>query len=825
MRDSEDQNSPFFYGLSDWLYRLTVAVALLLIAFDARADACFTLYAQSGARPGTKTCELDVVSRTPGGMANYACINDLARIQQWCNAIESDPEPENNCPVADPVFPGSGAVTLSATDFASGDDVPLLFTRTYRSKPLAKNLNAMGTAWFHNWQRHLVLASANIGNSSKILAYRENGEPVTFNWTGDAWRTKSFTGLTLEKSDSGWTLTNQINDRAESYSAEGVLLSETTRSGFARTLTYDSTGLLTTITQHAAGTSSYYDLSLRLDYDGQRRLLRLNDPMAGMTQYGYDANSNLVSVTWPDGNTRRYMYDDPRFKNALTGEIDEAGTRIATWEYDALGRASTVSHPDTTRNVRLVYGHGSTSVTDSRGTTTLNFSSIGGKLRETGSNSVGGSGDLKWDESGRLLKRSYASGNVIEYSYDDFGRPIRMAVRSTTGTAVTSIRYADAISLHPSMIASPRMLLSLVYDRRGNVTGISETPTTDISGENGFNALKGEGVSRAYGRAYDQFNRLISARVYEDGRETGAFNFEYHYDGNIFSVKRLGENGAASRLIGRRDNIHRIDSGINQNRLFVVGYDQRGRPNTLSIKEEASPINGGVKRSVILRYQYSPDGQIVSRTGKLYSTTLGHSRPLSSDEMDRWVASLEANDPSISPPIIDWRLGLVPFESAPDAIKPICVECFLNPALSWGWVAASNQDDPFTIVGLAGAIRGALQGIAQQCSPTQLTNDQLIAAATRSYNHTGLSTLSRAWGKHSERNGKVNKYYPRLTGNIAQKNAFTEKWARDLLENPTTTRKELGRGGIEYRAPNGTGMRFERDGSFNTVLDPTWEKY
>ncbi|WP_281349632.1 DUF6531 domain-containing protein [Paraburkholderia bonniea] len=190
------------------------------------------------------------------------------------------------------MYPGSGAVTLTEADFVSGDDLPLYFTRTYRSKPRASNASAMGPAWFHSWQRHLDLTNANHSRTAKVLAYRENGEPITFNWNAGAWRTPGFTGLALTRngSESGnaneaaWTLTNLQTDTTESYSAQGVLLTESTRTGFVRTLSYDSSGLLSTITQHAIGTDARKDITLRLDYDDKRRLSRLNDPLGRLTQ-------------------------------------------------------------------------------------------------------------------------------------------------------------------------------------------------------------------------------------------------------------------------------------------------------------------------------------------------------------------------------------------------------------------------------------------------------------------------------------------------------------------------------------------------------------
>ncbi|WP_246184193.1 hypothetical protein [Paraburkholderia bonniea] len=63
--------------------RLLAIFILLMVSFGANAgDDCSALYAQSGAMPGSPTCQLNVVSNTPGGLGNYACLNDLALIRE-----------------------------------------------------------------------------------------------------------------------------------------------------------------------------------------------------------------------------------------------------------------------------------------------------------------------------------------------------------------------------------------------------------------------------------------------------------------------------------------------------------------------------------------------------------------------------------------------------------------------------------------------------------------------------------------------------------------------------------------------------------------------
>jgi hypothetical protein len=114
-----------FCRLAGKLIRITAACVLLLMASTARAESCWTLYGESGASPGSPSCRLDVASNTPGGMGSYGCRNDLALIDAWC-ATPTDPD--DSCPVADPVYPANGKVTMTEGDFRSGDGMPFTFT-------------------------------------------------------------------------------------------------------------------------------------------------------------------------------------------------------------------------------------------------------------------------------------------------------------------------------------------------------------------------------------------------------------------------------------------------------------------------------------------------------------------------------------------------------------------------------------------------------------------------------------------------------------------------------------------------------------------------
>ncbi|CAB3752785.1 DUF6531 domain-containing protein [Paraburkholderia solisilvae] len=664
---------------------LLLLLTALLFAFNAHAESgdaiCYSLYAKSRGIPGTKGCSISVAGGTPVGMGTYFCTANLDRIDRYCNAPEPV-APEASCPVADPVYPGTGVNTLGEVDFVSGGDTPMAFRRTYRSAPHLHPDANVGAGWFHNWQRQLDLANARAG-SAQVIAWREDGEPVTFRKTNSVWRAVGTAALALRDDTAGWTLTDLTTDTAESYSNQGVLLTVTTHDGHVTTLTYSdastpsniapAAGLLITVTEHAADTSTYVDLVLRFAYDAKYRITQMTDPTGAITRYGYDAQNNLVSVTWPDGYVRRYLFEDARFWSAMTGVIDETGSRVATWTYDAKGRAIAASHPDTTRNVQFAYGTNSTTVTDSRRATTLNFSSVAGMQRPVGSSSPSGNATSTWDAGGNLLTDTAADGSSTEYSYDDIGRPVRVARRGATGLSITSVRYADATSLHPALIAMPRMMRGFAYDDRGNLIGLSELTTDDATGASGFGA-KSTGEQRTYGFTYDGRNRPKSTVTMVNGQKVEDINQTYDGSAN----RRVAISYVTGRAVGvlLRDAAHRplelTDNGMN---AYVV-YDVRGRVTRFTYVEDAAPANGNRSRTLTVDYGYSPDGRVVSRTGTVKPEG-GSAAAIGSEEIDEWLDNYESGIAPAGPPVGFVRsLRTLLFAQEP-GLEPVCVECFV----------------------------------------------------------------------------------------------------------------------------------------------------
>ena len=178
--------------------------------------------------------------------------------------------------------------------------------------------------------------------------------------------------------------------------------------------------------------SNAFGSHVLLKYDDYFRIKTVADPAGGIITYGYDAKGNLVSVTYPDGRSKTYHYNEPEhtsgadLPHALTGITDENGDRFATYQYQADGKAISTGHAGNADLHTLVYNpDGSTTVTDPLGTArTHGFTTILGVVKSTGQSQPGGSGcgaassATTYDANGNVASRADFNGHTTCYAYD-----------------------------------------------------------------------------------------------------------------------------------------------------------------------------------------------------------------------------------------------------------------------------------------------------------------------------------------------------------------------------------------------------------------------
>nr|WP_314545061.1 DUF637 domain-containing protein [uncultured Pseudomonas sp.] len=139
---------------------------------------------------------------------------------------------------------------------------------------------------------------------------------------------------------------------------------------------------------------------------------------------------------------------------------------------------------------------------------------------------------------------------------------------------------------------------------------------------------------------------------------------------------------------------------------------------------------------------------------------------------------------------------------------------------AWGYFMAGE----LTGAGLAAVLGRLVMGGAKGL-PSALQNfggrtfDDLSAAASNPINKEGLTEAARALTKHAS-GQRATGTFPKLTGGIEKQNATALGIIDDVLKNSNSTFSNLSRGGLEVRAPDGRGLRYNNDGSFSGFLDP-----
>jgi YD repeat-containing protein len=408
-------------------------------------------------------------------------------------------------------------------------------------------------------------------------------------------------------------------------------------------------------------------MSISLTYDNNGRVLSVVTPSGDSVYYAYDSKGNLVSLTEPDGYVRQYLYEDLRFPNALTGVKDESGSRTATWAYDVGGRAVSVTHPDTRRNTSLSYGRGTTTLSDVSGKSAYSFDVLD-TLRPRSITTPAGTVSRTWDAAGNLQQKQTPDGNT-QYTWDGANRPTKAIATVAGKKTVTTIEYNDANSLRPHLVATPGKIRAFVYDSAGNVTGYAERETTDLTGEQGMQAV-GTGNQWTVGARYDSANRLLSATIVRNGSKFEDWTYTYDIRGNIETAQDA-VSGWSMRTLARNAANRATQIAGNSGQASIT-YDVRGRVKSFQYSEPASSANGGLSRVLAVDYGYAANGTVASRSAKV-STNGAWWQPVSDAELDVWLTNWVLGNDPVSPPA-----NLTGIQSGTDTFVPkLCVECYM----------------------------------------------------------------------------------------------------------------------------------------------------
>ncbi|MCU7921043.1 MAG: hypothetical protein KZQ95_22190 [Candidatus Thiodiazotropha sp. (ex Epidulcina cf. delphinae)] len=260
-----------------------------------------------------------------------------------------------------------------------------------------------------------------------LTVLQANGRGETWKSLNGVWQGDPDTQLTLEANGAGFKLTNP-DASIEYYDPSGRLLRDTDSQGLVTHYAYDANGRLTDVT-------GPFGRKLNVSYNVNGQIGTISTP-DGDLQYGYDTRTNLTSVTYPDGGSKIYHYEDPNFPHRLTGISDENNIRYATWAYDASGKVISSAHAGGVDKVELVYHtDGSTTVTDAlNAQRTYTFETLHGVRKVT---TVSGDRCVTCG-SGHMQSRAYDANGFLS-GYTDWAGNETSLVNDSRGRVQTRI--------------------------------------------------------------------------------------------------------------------------------------------------------------------------------------------------------------------------------------------------------------------------------------------------------------------------------------------------------------------------------------------------
>ena len=405
----------------------------------------------------------------------------------------------------------AGNEVIRETDYTEFGENTYSFSRTYNSNPIV-TYDGQG-----QWRN--LLSRSIKPNYATMVAYRAGGKAFVYNAVGTTWVTDNDINDKLEEIKNtsgirtGWKYTSSVDDNVETYDASGKLLTITNRAGLTQTISYDSNN-------RAVSISDPLSRNLYFLYNDFSRIAQMTNPAGGIYSYSYNINGSLNAVTFPDGVTKTYLYgylsseqvnvsstpnSNIDYADALTGVIDENGSRYATYRYDAAGRAYDEElAPDLGLQTNQKIGHNNltynpgiaTIVKDPLGSSrTYNFTNILGVVKSTGQTQPAGSGcaasaaALTYDANGNVASRTDFNGNMTTYTYD-LSRNLETSRTEglTSAGATTGATRTITTTWHPTWrlplvtseytgstaTGTPLRSSTNIYDDKGNITSITE---------------------------------------------------------------------------------------------------------------------------------------------------------------------------------------------------------------------------------------------------------------------------------------------------------------------------------------------------------------
>jgi RHS repeat-associated protein len=543
----------------------------------------------------TNVCPANSTADTPNG---WWCTCNAGFVQQANSCVRPDvasPTP-NSCPAPDglfkgqPIAPATGEKFSVDADWSEGGASPLSFVRTYRSgwtTDSARPQAGLGLVWSHN--HYARLDATPIGDPTEVTIINPDGTLRKFAKTVGAgnWATANSSDTLTQLAGGAWSYGHTEDDSTLSFGPDGKVLSRHQRNGWTHTYAYNAAGRMASVTNP-------FGRSLTLSYNGAGQLTAVTLPDARVLTYGFDAQNRLSQATYADGKTRSYVYENAGLPHVLTGIVDEAGARWATFSYDSFGRATSTELAGTANRYQVSYGNpGTVNVTDPLNKfRSYSYGFSAGKLAVIGGSAPSETRERDaasrvQDSNGLVTSETDFKGIVTTTTWDTTRRlPIEVTRAVGTPEVQTVATQWHANFNLPVLISETGRTTAMTYDAQGNllsrtVTDTANSPNSSKVWQWTYSAQSlvatqtaPNGAATSYG--YDSFGNVLT--------ETNALGHvtQYGYDSANRVVSRTEPNGLVTTFTwDARDRLLAQTAGGQPTTTFT--YNPTGTLETASL--------------------------------------------------------------------------------------------------------------------------------------------------------------------------------------------------------------------------------------------------
>ena len=350
------------------------------------------------------------------------------------------------------VLSGTNEETETDLEFNTPHEKEFKIYRTYKSR--SDESTTLGYGWTHNYNVTINSTDYAFDFFAYIIT-DESGRSHHYRSRTSTGLYEGYletTGYLVGELDGSFTW-HRANNTTYTFDSDLMFVAKTDGNGNIQSLTYNSNGLLETVTDEATGRS------IGFVYDTNGRIDHITGPVTAAVpdgiwvSYQYDTEGNLTYVIYADDNNGstasgfEYKYEDPNDPHNITEKRNLAGEFLSSWAYDA----SDMAYENITRDgkgVTIDYNNYDIIVTDAQGVEkTYILDVIDGRKTITNISSPSGCSSCGqdavrygYDDKRRVNEIEYANGRIDRYQDFDTTNRYHTEIQAV-GTSSERIFY------------------------------------------------------------------------------------------------------------------------------------------------------------------------------------------------------------------------------------------------------------------------------------------------------------------------------------------------------------------------------------------------